>query len=267
LSTAIKLSSPATGEFWEIPILFEDSHLLALDKPAGLPATPDAGSTDADPPSLLKLLHAAVAARKPWTLEGERRFLLNVNDLDAETTGVLLFAKSKPVLEELSNLLGTEKVIRNYLALVEGAPVEDRVEFRFKLAPNPVRAGTMRVNPRGKRSHTICEAMEKFRGFTLVRCRAVTDRPHQLRVHLRFGGVPVVGDRIYRGKPLLLSSLKSEYHLKPDQIEKPLLARAAVHAWEFSFPHPVSREAVAITAPWPKDLQVAVKYLRRYAGL
>jgi 23S rRNA-/tRNA-specific pseudouridylate synthase len=69
----------------------------------------------------------------------------------------------------------------------------------------------------------------------------------------------------YGGRPLLLSSLKRNYRLKPDQIEHPLMARTALHAEAFTLPHPVTGEALTITAPWPKDLTVAVKYLRRYA--
>ena len=69
----------------------------------------------------------------------------------------------------------------------------------------------------------------------------------------------------YGGRPLLLSSLKLTYRLKPNQIERPLISRAALHAESLTLPHPVTGETLNITAPWPKDLTVAVKYLRRYA--
>ena len=74
-----------------------------------------------------------------------------------------------------------------------------------------------------------------------------------------------IGRLMYGGRPLLLSSLKLTYRLKPNQIEHPLMSRAAIHAESLTLPHPVNGETVTITAPWPKDLTVAVKYLRRYA--
>ncbi len=72
---------------------------------------------------------------------------------------------------------------------------------------------------------------------------------------------------MYGGRPLLLSRLKPKYHLKENAIERPLLASAAIHLEQLSLPHPISGEPLVITAPWPKDLTVALKYLRRYGGV
>src|SRR5690349_20153196 len=83
VSAAIKLSSPATKQFWEIPVLFEDAELLALDKPVGLPTEPETNAPDL--PSLMKLVHAAITDGKPWAVERQLTFLSNVNRLDAET--------------------------------------------------------------------------------------------------------------------------------------------------------------------------------------
>ena len=265
VSATIKLSSPATREFWEIPILYEDAHLLALDKPSGLLASPDRETPDR--PSLMKLLHAGIERGAPWAAEGGRTYLMPAHRPDSETSGVLLLAKSKPVLNTLVNWLSTEKPGNRYMALVQGAPAEDRFTVEAKLAPHPVRTGFMRVDPqRGKRSLTIFEVRERFSGFTLLQCEPFTNRPHQIRVHLRYARLPVVGDRAYGGGPLLLSSLKREYRLKPNQIERPLIARAALHAEALTLPHPVTGVALTISAPWPKDLTVAVKYLGRYAA-
>jgi len=107
--------------------------------------------------------------------------------------------------------------------------------------------------------------LERFRDRTLLQCEPLPGRTHQIRVHLRYAGFPLIGDALYGGKPLLLSHLKKDYRLKPKEIERPLMARVALHAEELSLPHPVSGKPLKITAPWPKDLVVAVKYLRRYA--
>src|SRR6266850_1435443 len=265
MSAPIKLSSPATREFWEVPVLYEDEHLLALDKPSGLATSPDRYNPDRA--SLLKLLHAGIAESRPWARERNLAYLMNAHRLDEETSGLILLAKSKPVLVDLVNLFGAEKPCKRYLALAHGAPREARFEVEAKLAPHPAKIGLVHVDPKsGKRSRTRFEVVEKFSQITLLKCAPLTDRTHQIRIHLRYAQLPLVGDRLYGGKPLLLSRLKRVYRLKPKQSERPLLDRAALHAEEITLPHPVTGESLSIIAPWPKDFTVAVKYLRRYAA-
>jgi 23S rRNA pseudouridine1911/1915/1917 synthase len=265
VNATIKLSSPATRGFWEIPVLYEDEHLLALDKPSDLATSPDRGKPDR--PSLIKLLHSAIEREAAWTKEGGRNYLRQSHRLDDELSGVILLAKSKPVLVALMNLFGTEKPGYRHVALVREAPARDRFMVEAKLAPHPTRLGLMHVDPmRGKRALTAFEVRERFTRFTLLQCESSTNRPHQIRVHLRHAGLPAVGDRAYGGRLLMLSSLKPQYRLKLNQIEHPLLARPALHAEVLTLPHPVTGVALTITAPWPKDLTVAVKYLRRYAA-
>jgi RluA family pseudouridine synthase len=262
--SVIKLSSPPTREFWEIPVLFEDDHLLALDKPAGLLNSPD--RCDPQRPNLMKLLHAGIAAGKPWARERHLAYLMYAHRLDFETSGVMLLAKNKPAFVALANLFGSEKPIKQYVALAHGAPATDKFEVEAKLAPHPLKIGWMRVDPKnGKKSGTRFEVMENFSGYTLLRCEPVTGRTHQIRVHLRHVGLPLVGDRLYGGKPLWLSRLKRDYQLKPGHEERPLLSRVALHAETLTLPHPLTGQSITITAPWPKDLKVAVKYLRQFA--
>lgn len=264
MSAVIKLSSSATQEFWEIPVLFEDEHLLALDKPAGLLTSPDRYGPER--PNLMKLLHAGIAEGKPWAKERGLNYLSNAHRLDVETSGVLLLAKSKPILVTLANLFGSEKIGKTYVALAQGDPKNERFTVEAKLAPHPLKPGLMLVDPKvGKKSKTIFEVLEKFSDYTLVKCELLTDRTHQIRVHLRRVALPVVGDLLYGGRPLLLSRLKPNYRLKEGKTERPLISRAALHAEQQSLPHPVTGETLTITAPWPKDLKVAVKYLRQFA--
>jgi 23S rRNA-/tRNA-specific pseudouridylate synthase len=108
--------------------------------------------------------------------------------------------------------------------------------------------------------------VETFDGFALVQCEPITDRPQQIRLHLRHAGLRVVGDALHGGGPLYLSRLKHDYRLKPGREERPLLANVTLHADSINLPHPVTGEPLTVTAPWPKDLKVAVKYLRQYAG-
>ncbi|HEX9047166.1 MAG TPA: RNA pseudouridine synthase, partial [Verrucomicrobiae bacterium] len=152
-------------------------------------------------------------------------------------------------------------------ALVQGTPPDDRFEVSEKIGPHPLKPGEMRIDARGgKKSRTEFAVVEAFSRWTLVRCVPLTDRPQQIRLHLRHAGFPVVGDSTHGGKPLWLSRLKRDFRLKPGREERPLLSRPALHLEELSFVHPVSNETVTIKSEWPKDLRVAVKYLRQYGS-
>jgi 23S rRNA pseudouridine1911/1915/1917 synthase len=261
----IKLSSPATREFWKIPVLFEDEHLLALDKPAGLLTSPD--RYDPQRPNLMKLLHAGIADGKPWARERNLDYLSNAHRPGFETSGVILLAKNKPALVALANLFGTERPLKKYIALAQGNPTEEKFEVDARLAPHPVKIGLMCVDSKsGKKSKTQFEVLEIFSGWMLLRCLPLIERTHQIRVHLRHAGFPIVGDEPYGGKKLWLSRLKRDFRLKPGHEERPLISRAALHVEELTLPHPVTGETVIITAPWPKDLKVALKYLRQFAS-
>lgn len=263
MSAAIKLSSPSTQEFWEIPVLFEDEHLLAIDKPSGLAVTPE--GEDVVRPNLMALLHAGIAAGKPWAASRALAYLMNAHRLDAEMSGIVLLAKSKPVLVELANLFGSEKPSNQYVALVRGTPAEESFEINEKIAPHPTRAGLMHIDPRnGKRSRTNVKVIERFARYTLLQCEPLTLRNHQIRVHLRHVDLPVVGDPLYGGRPIFLSSLKKNYVLKPGREERPLIGRVALHSERLQLEHPMTKESLQIAAPWPKDLTVTIKYLRQY---
>jgi RluA family pseudouridine synthase len=267
VTAAIKLSSPATREFWEIPVLFEDEHLLALDKPALLLTAPN--PDDLARPSLMKLLHDGIAGKKPWASERHLDYLNHVNHLDLDASGVLLLAKNKPAFITLANLFSAEKARIKYVALVRGEPLENQFEVNAKLSPHPVMPGVMRVDSSGgKQATTRFEVLENFprHGYALLKCEALKERTHQVRVHASHVGLKIAGDELYGGKPLWLSRLKKDYRLKPGREERPLLARVALHAEELSVPHPVTGEIAALAAPMPKDLTVALKYLRLYAN-
>src|SRR5262249_34206547 len=154
VTSTIKLSSRPTSEFWEIPVLYEDEHLLALDKPSGLLSSPD--RYDPARPNLMKLLHAAITEGKPWARERSLSYLMNAHRLDFETSGVILLAKSKPVLVQLANLFGSEKPAKKYGALVQGAPTTDEFQSDARLAPHPANPAIIRVDPkRGKKAMTL----------------------------------------------------------------------------------------------------------------
>src|SRR5205085_9021347 len=123
MGSVIKLSSPGTQEYWEIPVLYEDQDLLAVEKPSRLLTSPD--RYDPERPNLMKLLHAGISEAKPWARERGLSYLMNAHRLDFATSGVILLAKDKPTLVELANLFGSEKPVKKYVALAQGAPEED----------------------------------------------------------------------------------------------------------------------------------------------
>ena len=260
----IKLSSPATGEFWEIEMVHEDTRLLALNKPAGLLVSPD--RYDPRRPNLMTLMQAGVASGRPWATARGLTYLGNAHRLDFETTGVLLLAKDKPALVTVANHFGSEVPQKTYVALVTGNPAADTFECNLSLKPDVRRPGHMRWGKDGKKSFTQFVVRERFRGCALVDCHPRTGRTHQLRVHLLALGHPILGDPIYGdGTKLLLSDLKRRFKGERDVEERPLTPTLALHAWKLALPHPDGTGILEITAPWPNDLEVALKYLRKYA--
>ena len=261
----LKLSSPATEEFWKIPILFEDDTLLAVDKPPGLLTSPD--RYDPDRPNLMKLLHRDIDRGAAWARERGITYLANAHRLDFETSGILLLARNKSALVTLANDFGSEKPLKRYLAVVQGSPAEEDFETNARLAPHPVKVGIIRVDPkRGKKSATHFKVLERFGGFTFLECRPLTGRTHQIRVHLQHLGLPLVGDKIYGGQPLYLSQIKRGYRQKKSRPEQPLLGRVALHATALAIRHPITGETIEVESELPHDFAVALKYLRKFAG-
>jgi len=263
MSPIIKLSAPEKRGYWEIPILYEDEHLLALDKPSGLLSCPDRYNPER--PNLMRLLHDGIKKPAVFAREHQLGYLANAHRLDFETTGIFLLAKAKPVLVALADLFGADKPTKYYTALVQGVAEEASFEVDAAIAPHPTRPGVMRVVAKaGKKSVTRFVVTERFERHTLIRCQPLSGRTHQVRVHLHHYELPIVGDEAYGGRPLLLSRLKPHYRLKEGDVERPLISRVALHAEQLILPHPVTGATITITSPLPKDLVVALKYLRRY---
>jgi RluA family pseudouridine synthase len=244
--------------------LFEDDHLLALNKPAGILVSPD--RKDPNRANLMDLLHRGIERGASWATPRPLEYLRNPHRLDFEASGALVLAKNKEAFAALTAQFTTAEPGRAYAALARGSSDADLFETDAKLGPHPLQMGVFRVDSRnGRRSRTAFAVRERFHGWLLLECRPCPDRPHQIRAHLRHLRLPVVGDEVYGGRPLFLSTLKTDYRLKRDRVERPLIARPALHAERVEIRHPATGEEITIDAPWPKDLAVSVKYLRRYA--
>jgi 23S rRNA-/tRNA-specific pseudouridylate synthase len=270
------------------PVIFEDDSLVAFDKPSGLLVAPD--RWDKQRENLMALVHAHPRYG---------RTVANVHRLDADTSGLLLCAKTKPALDFLTGQFQSKTVRKAYHAFVIVLPPEQAMkviapirdasgvlpaEFAVDLVlgADEANPGRMRVFKKrgGKECTTEFRTLERFGGarawgrgaptlqgsFAFVECRPLTGRTHQLRLHLAAAGAPILNDASY-GTPdvtLRLSDLKRGYKGRDE--EKPLLARLALHATKLTLTHPGTREPLTLRAPLPQEFDVALKYLRKFAA-
>ncbi len=233
------------------PVIYEDETLLAFDKPAGLAVTPD--PRDPAAPNLLALVRSRFGPG-----------IANVHRLDADASGVLVCARTKAALDALSGQFQAKTAARTYHALVEGAPAEDEFTIERALREDTGRPGRMcPADKGGKPGVTRFRVLERFRGFAWLACEPLTGRPHQIRVHLAAAGSPILNDSLYgTDNRLLLSRFKRGYKGRAE--ERPLVSRLALHASELIVRHPATGAPVTLRAPLPKDIAVALKYLRRF---
>lgn len=275
-------------------IIFEDDVLIAFDKPSGLLVAPD--RWDKTRENLMGLVHA-----HPLYGHG----VANVHRLDADTSGLLLCAKTKPALDYLTGQFQSKTVEKKYHAFAVVLPPEhamkviapirdatgalpDAFTVEAALGEDERQPGRMRVfkGRGGKACVTQFRTLERFRGssrppprsggavgvasaagYAFVECQPLTGRTHQLRVHLAAAGAPVLNDPFY-GNPdiaLRLSDLKRGY--KGREEEKPLIGRLALHASELTLKHPTTREPFTLCAPLPHEFEIALKYLRKFAAV
>lgn len=260
----IKVSSPKTRDYWEIPVLYEDDRILVIDKPAHLHVRAD--EQDPNIPALNILLVDHIQRKVAWTVEKNLSFLKPIHELDAEASGVLVVGKDEEACKAIHNQFYSHEFHITYELLVQGTPVEDSFEVEAKVAPHGKRPGVYCVSKsRGKRAASKFTVEEHFMGYSRLSCVCSPNRLHQARVHLRYLGPSLIGDHTYNGMPLLLSRLKPKYRIKRNRAERPLMNRAAIHARRIRINHPDTKDELVIESPLPKDFEVSLKYLRQYA--
>lgn len=235
-------------------IVHEDDTLIAIAKSSGLLVIPD------------RYNHAAPCISD--FLKEEFGEIFVVHRLDRETSGIVLFAKTAEAHQSLNEAFEHRTVTKRYLAIVKGEPADDSGTIDHPIGEHRHLAGRMIVDDRGgKESVTEYSVIERFIGHALVEARPRTGRTHQIRVHLREVGLPIVGDPLYSdGEPFLLSSIKRGYRVKGEE-ELPMLARTALHAAGLEIDHPVTKERLILASEMPKDMQAVLKSLRKYAGM
>jgi 23S rRNA pseudouridine955/2504/2580 synthase len=179
--------------------------------------------------------------------------------LDKDTSGVILFAKNPEAYRHLSMQFENRQVQKIYHAVADGIQ-----NFKDVLVDAPIlkqNDGIVKISKsEGKPAQTTFNSIRSYRFHTLIECRPVTGRMHQIRVHLAFLKAPITGDEQYGGKPFFLSSVKRGFNLKKTTEEQPLIKRMALHAFALEFTD-LSGEKVRVEAPYPKDIQALIRQL------
>ncbi len=249
----------------DLPVLFENQDVIAIDKPSALPVEPERWETEK--PNLMRSMLALSKERGAGIAgHGEFRPRL-VHRLDKDTSGVVLIAKTLEGEQRLREAFDSGAVKKEYLALVEGEhPLADgaRETIDFAIGPDARKSGAMRASSDGKEARTDIEVAERFHGYTLLRCFPRTGRTHQIRVHLAAGGFPLAVDPIYgRRKALKLSEIKSDYKKKRGVEERPLISRLTLHAASIEFSLVPNNPPLRVESPIPEDFARVLRQLAK----
>lgn len=216
--------APAPADL-PFPICYEDDWLLAIEKPAGLLAV----ASDAE---RQRTAYRMVLEHQRAKDEGAQLYV--VHRLDQDTSGLLLFAKSREIREQLQKDWETAVQERVYAAVVSGAPKEREGVVRSFLKETKTHLVYSTGDPRGKEAITEYQVKKSANGYSLLELYLHTGRKNQIRVHMKDLGCPVVGDRKYGG-------------------EKSPIGRLCLHAGRLTFTHPVTGETVSLTSRRPRD--------------
>lgn len=228
------------GEALPLSIVFEDEHLLVVDKAAGMVVHPAPGNWTGT------LVHALVGRGGELSSEaGDERAGI-VHRLDKETSGLLIVAKTDRAHRLLSAALAARRIDRRYAALIWGHLREDRITIEGRIGRDPNNRRRMAMVATGKEARTDIERLARFDGADLVRCKLHTGRTHQIRVHLSSVGHPVMGDDTYGGGGgRRVTGLPAGRH--------------ALHAASLRLQHPITGAALAFQSSLPPDLTSAVR--------
>lgn len=243
---------------FSLSILYEDDDLIVINKPSGLSMHPGAGNTRE---TLANAIVNHVGSSQMTVGEVDRPGI--VHRLDKDTTGVIVVAKSTPVHAALAKQFAERSIDRTYRALVFTTPrarrpvqLAESGEVNAPIGRHPTNRKLMAIVEHGKPAVTRWHVVERFAYGTLVECRLLTGRTHQIRVHMNSIGSPIIGDRVYGD----FASLPTRLREVADRF-----GRQALHACTLSFTHPSSHERMSFSAPLPVDFEGVIEEFRRYS--
>ncbi len=256
--------APLTARPIPLDVLYEDDHLVVVDKPAGLVVHPGAGT---ESPTLVEGLLADRTL--PPSDDPVRPGI--VHRLDKETSGVILVAKTAAALAHLQRQFAARSVEKTYLAVVRGVVAEGEGTIDAPIGRNPAHPRRMSVGSQGREARTDFRVLRRLRDSTLLLVRPHTGRTHQVRVHLQYIGHPVLGDGIYdtqgrsvraakRGRPPRVVSDpgsrgpgQAAHDAQGRSAYTPKRRRLMLHAWRIGVQHPETGESLRFEAPIPHE--------------
>jgi 23S rRNA pseudouridine955/2504/2580 synthase/23S rRNA pseudouridine1911/1915/1917 synthase len=230
-------------------IIAETENWVAINKPSGLLSIPDRLGKDISLKVLLKEKYGDI---------------FTVHRIDRDTSGLIIFAKNENAHKYLSKQFEDRQTKKIYQGLVIGSPAVSSGTIEARIMEHPALNGTMIIHAKGKEALTDYEVLEDFGIFSFLQFRIHTGRTHQIRIHMKDQGYPIVGDPLYGdGKPLLLSSVKSKFKLSKNELEeRPILGRLALHAFQLSFTD-MDGTIVELEAPLHKDMRATLQQLAK----
>lgn len=228
-------------------LITESEDFIALNKPSGLLSIPDREGKEIS----LKVM-----------LKEKLGEIFTVHRLDKDTSGLIVFAKNEAAHRHLSQQFENRQTKKIYQGLVLGSLMQEKGSIDSPIAEHPAKNGTMTIHRSGKEALTDYEVLEDFKIYSFMQFQIHTGRTHQIRVHMKEIGHPVVCDTLYGdGKPILVSSLKSKFKLSKDmEEERPILNRLALHSFQLSF-QDVNGSIIELEAPLPKDIRATMQQL------
>ena len=235
-----------------LDIIFEDDDMVVINKPAGLFSIPDRFGKEASVKSLLQEKYGVI---------------FTVHRLDQHTSGLIIFAKNADAHKQLSELFEGRTIIKKYFGLVNGRPQQAGSIEEFMME-HPIKKGYMMIHAKGKESKTTYEVVTYFKQYAWVSFQIHTGRTHQIRLHAKHIGHPIVSDDLYGdGEKLKLSSIKKKNFklAKVEEEERPLMGRQALHAASVQFEY--KGKELLLEAPLPKDLTSTLKQLEKWNAL
>lgn len=227
---------------FESAILFQDDDYVLVNKPPFISTLEDRN----DPVNILQVARNFIADAQVC------------HRLDKDTSGVLAVARNPEAYRHLSIQLEDRLVTKIYHAIVDGIH-----DFKSQLVDAPIlkqNDGMVKISREGKSAQTTFTTLKVMGSYTLVECRPVTGRMHQIRIHLARLGASIAGDELYGGRPVFLSKIKRGFNLKKNTEEEALMKRMALHAFSLGFLD-MHGKKVKVEAPYPKDFRVLVKQL------
>jgi 23S rRNA pseudouridine1911/1915/1917 synthase len=230
-------------------LIFENNDFVVLNKPPGLLSIPDREGKEI---SLKKILQETYEE------------IFTIHRLDKGTSGLIMFAKNDATHKFLSQQFENRKTEKIYLGLIIGSPSHQKGSIDAPIMEHPVKKGLMVINRKGKESLTDYEILETFGSYSWARFQIYTGRTHQIRVHMKDIGHPIVCDELYGdGKPVFLSAIKHRFKLsKNEEQERPILSRLALHSSQLKFTG-TNEKLCEFEAPIPKDLKATLQQLSR----